>query len=229
MGEEYTQGILHRWGKPSLPQVRLEWLEGVSDYVEVLEWYPDGGWIRCDEMSDWPAYLEPKVENFEDAHRLAEAFFDGRYREPGTEDSECGECGYRWWSDLEPTHGPRCPREGDHDLEPEEPAEKLLDDRRRRLAFELLDAYVETHGCLPDEQADVTFLVGFDLEAAGDERMTREQWQHRLIDILRPLAGRHRYGIEFDLAWWIAENDRVDGSDRMSATFVPYEPAGGRS
>lgn len=229
MSGQYTHGILHRWEDDRVPQVRLEWLEGVSDVVEVLEWYADGGWVHCDEQSDHPVYLDLEVVTLDQAEDVVETFFAGRYREPDTEDSECLECGYRWWSDLEPTHGPRCPREGDHDLEDDEPAEKLLDDRRQRLALELLDAYVEAHGCLPDEQADATFLVGFDLEAADDERMTREQWQRRLIDILRPLAGRHRYGIEFDLAWWIAENDRVDGSDRMSATFVPYEPAGGGS
>jgi hypothetical protein len=64
-----------------------------------------------------------------------------------------------------------------------------------------------------------TILVAFAVNAE-----TREEAQRILMERLpRPEGDCHK-AID---CWWIAENDRIDGSDNDSATFVPYTPETG--
>jgi len=61
-----------------------------------------------------------------------------------------------------------------------------------------------------------TILVAFAVNAA-----TREQAQQVLMSRLpNPESDGHA---TID-CWWIAENDRIDGSDNDSAIFVPFFP-----
>jgi len=68
-------------------------------------------------------------------------------------------------------------------------------------------------------QPEHTILVAFTVYAP-----TREDAQHRLM---RLLPQPSRDGIGTLDCWWIAEDDRIDGSDNDSAMFVPYAPKGG--
>jgi len=62
-------------------------------------------------------------------------------------------------------------------------------------------------------QPEHTILVAFTVYAAN-----REDAQRRLMRLLpRP----SRDGIGTLDSWWIAEDDRIDGSDNDSAVFVP--------
>ena len=60
-----------------------------------------------------------------------------------------------------------------------------------------------------------TFLVAFTTESEGD----REAAEYELHKALKNVI--HTHGIT---EWWIAEDDRRDGSDRDSALFVNYYP-----
>lgn len=66
----------------------------------------------------------------------------------------------------------------------------------------------------PTRQTEHTFLVAFTIE--DDEAPTREVAERYLHTIL-PKPSEHAYLQE----WWVAEDDRHDGSDNDSAAFVP--------
>lgn len=61
-------------------------------------------------------------------------------------------------------------------------------------------------------------LVAFQVPAE-----TREKTHEIMVDTMHT-ARKDATDNNIDLCWWVAENDRTDGSDNMSATFVPYEP-----
>lgn len=46
---------------------------------------------------------------------------------------------------------------------------------------------------------------------------------HRRLMRMLPRPAEDGYLGTLD-SWWVAENDRIDGSDNDSAVFVPYEP-----
>lgn len=58
------------------------------------------------------------------------------------------------------------------------------------------------------------FLVAITVESDG----TREEAERRLHDALPDTNQPHHHGVT---EWWIAEDDRRDGSDNDSAVFVP--------
>lgn len=71
-----------------------------------------------------------------------------------------------------------------------------------------------------DEQTVlVAFTVGAQSAADG---VTAHEAQHLLCVLLRPLVGESN-GTANVMEWWIAEDDRIDGSDNESAVFVPRD------
>lgn len=66
-----------------------------------------------------------------------------------------------------------------------------------------------------NEAREDVFLVAFTTEGAE----SREAAELALHEALKGVI--HTHGIT---EWWVAENDRRDGSDRDSAKFVDYHP-----
>lgn len=64
-----------------------------------------------------------------------------------------------------------------------------------------------------EQPREDTFLVAFTVEGAPD----RAGAEHQLHAALMPTLRTH--GVT---EWWVAEDDRRDGSDRDSAEFVHY-------
>lgn len=60
-----------------------------------------------------------------------------------------------------------------------------------------------------NEEGTHTILVAVEISAPTADQA--EEW----------LAERLRHGIGYHAVWWIAEDDRHDGSDNDSAIFVP--------
>jgi hypothetical protein len=69
-----------------------------------------------------------------------------------------------------------------------------------------------------DDEQEHVFLVAFTVHG-----QTRDQAQDRLMAQLVPVLRGHNPTSPVE-SWWVAEDDRRDGSDCDSAVFVPYSP-----
>lgn len=83
MGTRLYGGFYHAWYDERIPQVRVQWVEGLGDVLEVQEWTFDGGWVTCFADSDYPMFLEGVAPmTIEQARLLVEEFYAGTYQDP---------------------------------------------------------------------------------------------------------------------------------------------------
>jgi hypothetical protein len=72
------------------------------------------------------------------------------------------------------------------------------------------------------------FLVAFDITECTDREDAQRWLMSRLGEMLTVEHFYHQTHPDSILphidSWWVAEDDRLDGSDNDSAVFVPYRP-----
>lgn len=82
-----------------------------------------------------------------------------------------------------------------------------------------------TEDCQHGIPREDVFLVAFGVSGAASRDAAQDLLMAELQSRL-PLGAGPLNATAYVEEWWVAENDRRDGSDNRSATFVPYEPAG---